>query len=278
MAVRIFAVGYGASGQCIDGGDDRCCDARTTKDVPIGTTSATVTVVDRHTGIRVCYRRNICHGAISAPFICLPCGLGDVATATASSATPYTLRPTTCGGAVFGQARAAHSGDILGCSWELNTIAIVAGAHGNGDARVIVGTLIAPLAQKLVPTVAVADRAYALLSSSCIHCCTQVGEAVGVGFDQQDIAIGTNGAGHVKIQSDLLSPTGIGGRGCSAARRDVAGCGVESLDNLTTLVHLCNGWTGCQTELLAVGLKVLEGARVVVGVYYGNGLSRTLCC
>src|SRR5918912_577749 len=244
MAVRIFAVGYGASGQCIDGGDDRCGDARTTKDVPIGTTSATVTVVDCYTGIRVCYRGNICHGAISAPCICLPLWLGDVGTATASSATPYTLRPTTCG-AVFSQARAAHIGDILECSRELNTIAIVAGAHGDGDARVIVGTLIAPLAQKLVPTVAVADRAYALLSSSCIHCCAKVGEAVGVGFDQQDIAIGTNGAGHVKIQSDLLSPTGIGGRGCSAARRDVAGCGVESLDNLTTLVHLCNGWTGC---------------------------------
>src|SRR5215213_6779203 len=156
--IRICAVIYGVICQDIDGGDDRRGDARTAEDVPIkrfsiSVNSASVAVVDCHAGVRVCDRRDVGHGAICATLICLPFRLGDVGAAAATGAAPHTLGPSTCGAA--GQARAAHGGDISGCSRELDTIAAVAGAHGDGDARMLVVVLVALLEEKLLCAIAV---------------------------------------------------------------------------------------------------------------------------
>src|SRR5207302_4892202 len=169
-----------------------------------------VAVIDRDPGRGIGDRGDVGHGATSAARVVLPRGLGDHARAAAAGAAPGRLRPPSRDGGVLGEAGAADGGDVLGRGRELDAVAIVAGTHGQGVARVVVVAVVRArsLGAELIAAVAVGDG---LGAHGCrpVDSGAEVGKGVRVRFDEQDVAVGADGRGHVEVQGDLLAPTDV---------------------------------------------------------------------
>src|SRR5712692_10198547 len=147
------------------------------------------------------------------------------------------------------QAGAADGDDVLVGGRPFDAIAVIAGADSDDYAGVVVRLVVRELATGFAGAVAVAHGVGVL--GSVINGGGQVREVVGVGFDQQDVAVGTDGAHHVQVERDLLGPIRTG-----PGRLGAAG-----------LVHLFEAAAGAgagrQAEEVAVVGQVVLGLGIV---------------
>src|SRR5262249_27446442 len=107
-----------------------------------------------------------------------------------------------------------------------------------------------------------------------VLCCKQVGKAIRRGLYQQDIAGRADGAGHLHVQRNLLSPSDVGSwivRPASLIHLPEALIGRgRSRSRDTTAVR-----DGSQPKGAAIDIEVGFGIRVIEGVYNGDrGMTR----
>src|SRR6201999_699176 len=112
--------------------------------------------VDRNARVRVRDGRDVRNHAPAAERILLPGRLGVDRAAAAAGVGPGGFGPAT-GVAGLVEARAAHRGHVWRGGGELDAVATVAAADGDGDAAVIVGGLVGRRAA-LAAAIAVADH------------------------------------------------------------------------------------------------------------------------
>src|SRR5262249_51287260 len=196
------------SGERVDGRDDRRRDAGAAEDVPVRAPARAVAVVDGDARVRVRHRRDVGDRAAPAAGILLPGRLRDQRAAPAAGTAPRGLAPA-AGGCGRPQARAADGDDRVVGGRYLDAVAAVAGACGDRDAGVAVRAAVARLTEELAAAVAVADRVRAQ-RVSLVGCRAEVGEAVRVGLDEQDLAVRTDCGGHLDVELDLLAPARVG--------------------------------------------------------------------
>ena len=111
---------------------------------------------------------------------------------------------------------------------------------------------IARLPEELAAAIAVADRGGA--EHGFVHCGAEVGEAVRVRLDEQDLAVRADRGDHLDVEIDLLPPPGVGRR-----RRRAS----SLVDFRETAVRR---GAGRQAELAAVSGEIGCGVRIVVSV------------
>src|SRR5665647_3584365 len=187
----------GVAGEGIDGSNDRSGDAGAAEHVPVAAVAA-VAVVNCDPGGRVGDCRNIGHSAVAAGGgVLLPGGLADVGRAAAAGTAPDGLAEAGVVGGTTLKLKAADRGDgAEGCRC-LRTVAAVAGADGDRDARVVVVAGIRGFAGELRGAVRVGDDArtlcYGLVDGGA-----KVGERVRVGSHVDDLAERTDRRDHLQ--------------------------------------------------------------------------------
>src|SRR5437762_9253802 len=130
----------------------------------------TESLIDRDAGVWICDRRNVGNGATCAARIGLPAGLRDVGAAATAGAAPDRLAPATSV-ACPSESRSTDRGHVLRCGGELDAIAIVAGADGNGDTRVVEVRFIVDFARVFAAAVRVRDHGRSERCGAVDRCC-----------------------------------------------------------------------------------------------------------
>src|SRR5581483_12413548 len=94
-----------------------------------------------------------------------------------------------------------------------------------------------------------------------VYSCQQIGEAIAIGFDEQDLRTGSDGVRPFDVERNLQRPAAIRARVARAAA-------------LVDLLEAAVGrGAGGQAILLAEDVEVTLDRRVVVGIDDGDGLA-----
>ena len=217
-----------------------------------------VGVIDRHARVGISDGRHVRYGAARAARIGLPAGLRDVCAAPAAGAAPDRFSPAACIGRPV-QRRSAYGRHVLRRRRKLDAKAVVAGAHRDGDARMIEMRLRTDFAGVLAATIRIRD--HGRTQQGCpVDGGGEIGKRVRGCFHEQDLAVGADGARHVEVERDLLGPSCVSPRICRAP----------------VLVHLAEAAVGRgarrQPELVSVHGEVALGVAIIVGIDDGDGL------